>query len=449
MKAIKYPQGSVFQRRISHPHPVISHGEGVYLYDTQGRRYLDASGGAIVSNLGHGVRQVVDAIAEQGAKFAYAHPTQFTSGTLEAYAEALAKVTPLPNPKFYPLCSGSEAIETAIKFARQVQVERGESSRYLTIARQQSYHGTTLGALSVTGKPKMREYFKPMLVDMPHIPPPYCYRCPFDLAHPECDLRCAEALEQEIIRVGDGNVAAFLGEPVSGATLGAVVPPDGYWSRIREICDRHGLLLIADEVMSGMGRTGKWFAVDHWGLVPDIITMGKGTAGGYFPLAITAVMGEWVDMIVDQGHDFVHGGTFSHHAVGAAAGLATLKYLQQHDLVASVRRMGETLGNKLCAAFDSNPWVGDIRGKGFMWGLEFVADRDTRTPFPYQERFAQKVADAAFSLGLLVYPGSGCADGTSGDLVTLGPPFTITEEQLDELVGLLRAAVDEVGESTF
>jgi adenosylmethionine-8-amino-7-oxononanoate aminotransferase len=421
---------------------MIERGEGVYLYDAEGHRYLDASGGAIVANIGHGVREVVEAMADQAARVAYIHPTMFTSQPLETYAQALAEIVPLSDAQFYFLCSGSEAVETAVKLARQAQLVRGEAERHLVIGRWGSYHGTTLGALAVTGKPAMRNVFMPLLRDMPHIPPPYCYRCPFGLTHPMCELRCAEALEIEIRRVGAGNVAAFIAEPVGGATLGAVMPPPEYWPRIRRICDKYGLLLIADEVMTGFGRTGRWFAIEHWDVVPDVITMGKGTTGGYFPLSITAVRGEWVEAIMAQG-DFIHGGTFSHHAVGAAVGLATLHYLQKHELITAVARKGELLGAKLQSGLGELPCVGDIRGIGLMWGVEFVADRATKTPFPPERHFAQRIADTAFEQGLILYPGHGSVDGVAGDHVMIAPPFVITEDQMDELVALLAKAVKQ------
>ena len=439
-----HPVGRVFYRRAHHARPMVDRGEGVYLYDTQGRRYLDASGGAIVVNVGHGVREIAETVGDQAARIAYAHPTAFTSGPTEAYAAALAEVVGLPDPRFFFLSSGSEAVETAIKLARQVQLERGRSGRYLVISRWQSYHGTTLGALAVAGKPKMRRPFEPMLADVPHIPPPYCYRCPFGLSYAHCELRCATALEREIKRVGADNVAAFIAEPVSGATLGAVVPPQGYWHRVRAICSRHDVLLIADEVMTGFGRTGRWFALQHWDVVPDVVAMSKGTAGGYVPLAVTAARGELVEAIVDGSGDFVHGGTFSHHPVTTAAGLATLRYLQEHDLVSAAARKGEILERKLRDGLGDLTSVGDIRGIGLMWGVELVADRGSKTPFPPEAHIAREVADAAFERGLIVYPSGGCVDGTAGDHLTLGPPFVITETQMDELVDLLRRSIEAV-----
>ena len=439
MSTFRHPQGSVFYRRMKYSHPKIVRGEGVYLYDDQGKCYLDGSGGAIVVNIGHGVESVARAMAEQASQAAYLHPTMFTCDPVEDYAAALAEITPLPDAKFYFLTSGAEAVEAAVKFARQVQVARGQADRHLVIARWMSYHGATLGTLALTGKPKMRATYLPMIHDMPHIPPPYCYRCPFDLAHPACDLRCADALEAEIIHQGAENVAAFLAEPVSGATLGAVVPPDGYWSRIREICDRHGVLLIADEVMTGMGRTGKWFAMEHWDVPADVIVIGKGAAGGYFPLSALAAKGDLVEQVVTSLGDFSHGGTYSHHAVGAAAGLAVLDVLNS-QMVVEVAEKGQVLEALLRRELGSLDVVGDIRGIGLMWGIELVQPGGKR-PFPAKLHLSQSIADEAMRQGLIVYPGSGTADGVNGDHIMLGPPFTITTDQMEEMVNLLKGAI--------
>ncbi|RME76455.1 MAG: aminotransferase class III-fold pyridoxal phosphate-dependent enzyme [Chloroflexi bacterium] len=437
-------KGHVFYRRMAHKRPMISHSEGIYLFDTQGRRYIDASGGPIVVNVGHGVEEIVQTMAEQARQAAYVHATMFTSEPIEAYSAALAEIVPLDNPRFFFLASGSEAVETAVKFARQVQVDRGEPGRYRVIARWHSYHGTTLGALAVSGRPGLRQLFQPMMADMPHIPPPYCYRCPFGAKYPACGLACAHALEEAVKINGRETVAAFIAEPVSGASLAAAVPPNEYWPLVRQICDHYGLLLIADEVMTGFGRTGRWFGMHHWGVQPDVVTMAKGAGGGYFPLSITAVKTADVQTIRTARGDFVHGGTFSHHAVAAATGLAVLKYLQKHNLVDAARRQGEKLGQKLHAALGDHPHVGDIRGRGLMWGLEFVADRDGKTPFPAARGVAKKIGDAAFERGLIVYPSSGNADGVNGDQVMVAPPFIVTDDQLDEIVGLLVEAVSAV-----
>jgi adenosylmethionine-8-amino-7-oxononanoate aminotransferase len=432
----------VFYRKHRRPKPVISHGQGVYLWDTDGRRYIDASGGAVVVNVGHGVQEIADAIHEQAARVAYAHATMFTNPALEELAEGLAAHLPLEDARLFFMASGSEATETAIKLARQVQIARGEPSRYRVIARWGSYHGATLGALAITGKPSMRGIFAPMFTDMPHIPPVYCYRCPFGLEYPSCGLRCADALEDEIKRQGAETVAAFIAEPVAGATLGAVVPPDEYWPRVREICDHYGVLLIADEVMSGMGRTGRWFAVEGFGVSPDVICLGKGVSGGYLPLSVTAARGDVVDWLWKETGDFNHGGTFSHQPVAAAAGLATLRYMEKHDLVGRAAELGERLGRALHDAFDDHPHVGDVRGRGLMWALEFVADRATRQPFPPSAHLAERVFERAFAAGLIVYPMSGGVDGVAGDHVMVAPPLVVDEGQVDEIVSYLGPAID-------
>lgn len=434
--------GHVFYRRISHPRPMISHGEGVYLYDTDGKRYLDASGGPVLINIGHGVKEVVQAMAGQAQIAPYIHATMFTSQAIEDYSAALAEVVPMDNPRFFYLSSGSEAVEAAMKFARQVQVERGQTGRYLIVSRWQSYHGTTLGALATSGRPGLRQLYRPMMQQTPHISPPYCYRCPFNLEYPSCDLRCAHTLEYTIKINGKDTIAAFIAEPVSGSGLAAVVPPPEYWPVIREICDQYGILLITDEVMTGFGRTGAWFGIEHWGVEPDIMTMAKGAGGGYFPLSMISVKTRDVESIRNGRGDFSHGGTFSHHPVGVATGLAVLRYLQQHRLVEAARVQGEKLGQKLQAAFGEHPHVGDIRGRGLMWGLEFVAERQSKLPFPTELNLARKIGDAAFERGMIVYPSHGNIDGLWGDQVMVAPPFIVTDEQLDEIVGLLEESVN-------
>jgi adenosylmethionine-8-amino-7-oxononanoate aminotransferase len=441
MTAYKELNGHVFYRRMAHPRPMIASSEGIYLIDTEGKQYIDASGGPVVVNLGHGVTEIVQAMAKQAQEAAYVHATMFTSQALEDYSAALAEVTPLENPRFFYLNSGSEAVESALKFVRQVQVERGEARRYLVISRWHSYHGTTLGTLAVSGRPSLRQLYQPMMQQTPHIEPPYCYRCPFNLDHPACGLRCAHALEDAIKINGSETIAAFMAEPISGASLAAAVPPAEYWPLIREICDHYGVLLIVDEVMTGLGRTGVWFAIQNWDVEPDVITMAKGVSGGYFPLSVTAVKTADVQTIRAGHGDFNHGGTFSHHSVGAAVGLAVLRYLQQHHLIEAAQVQGEKLGQKLQAALGDQPHVGDIRGRGLMWGLEFVADRPTKAPFPAERRLARKIADAAFERGLIIYPSSGNVDGLRGDQVMIAPPFIVTDEQLDEIVTLLAEAI--------
>lgn len=427
----------VFRRRPSYPHPQVVRGKGVYLYDQAGQRYIDASGGPVVVNIGHGVEEVAAAMAAQAGAVAYVHGATFTTAALERYSERLAGAVPLEEPRFYYLTSGSEAVEAAIKFARQVQVARGEAGREVVISRWGSYHGATLGALAVSGKPAMRNLYAPLFRDQPHIPAPYCYRCACNLTYPDCDLACAQALEVEIRRQGPDRVAAFLAEPVGGATLGAVVPPPAYWPRVRRICDRYGVLLIADEVMTGFGRTGRWFAMEHWGIRPDAMVMGKGATGGYFPLSILAVRQADVEMIARAHGDFNHGGTFSHHAVGAAVALATLDYLERHNLVAAAARQGAYLGRRLQEALGRHPHVGDVRGIGMMWGVEYVVDRRTKEPFPPQAGLSTRLADLALERGVILYPGHGGADGLAGDHLMVAPPFVAAEAEIEQVVDVL------------
>jgi adenosylmethionine-8-amino-7-oxononanoate aminotransferase len=283
----------------------------------------------------------------------------------------------------------------------------------------------------------MRTKFSQLFKDMPHIPPPYCYRCPFELSYPQCDIRCATELEEEILECGPENVSSFLAEPISGATLGAVVPPKEYWPIIREICTRYDVLLIADEVMTGMGRSGKWFAVDHWQIEPDLMTIGKGATGGYFPLSILAVKGELVETVAVNSGDFSHGGTYTHHSVGTAVGLATIEYIIVNQLIDQVTTMGKKLKSLLDDKILPIEIVGDVRGKGLMWGIELVQDEQTKAPFDSQLQINQRVADEAFARGLITYPGGGCIDGYRGDHLMIGPPFTITDDQLARMVEII------------
>ncbi len=435
--------GHVFHRRLEHDFPTVAYGQGVYLYDSAGRRYLDAAGGALVVNVGHGVAEIVQAMADQAQQVAFAHSTQFTSEPLEAYAAALGEVSPIAESWVYLVSGGSEAAETALKLARQVCLARGEPGRYKVIARWGSYHGATLGALSASGRTPLRRPYAPLLLDVPHIPPAYCYRCPFGGTYPACGVICAEALEDEIRRQGPETVAAFIAEPVVGATLAAAVPPPEYWPRVRQICDRYGVLLIADEVMTGLGRTGRWFAVEHWEVTPDVVIAAKGASGGYFPLGLLLVRGELVAAIRSGPGNFTHGFTYVNGVVAAAVGLAVLRYLQAHDLVAASARLGSYLLQKLAALRDL-PAVGDVRGLGLMAGVELVADKASRRPFERAQKVAERVQAAAMARGLIVYYGSGLADGLDGDAILLGPPFVVTQAQIDEIVAVLRQAIVKV-----
>lgn len=431
-----HPHGHVFYRKMSYPRPMISHGEGIYLWDTDGKRYIDGSGGPLVVNVGHGRTEVTTAMHLQLTQAAYLHATMFTSAPLEQYAAQIAQTLPLPDAKIYPLSSGSEVVEGAMKLARQIQQARGENGRFRIISRSHSYHGTTLGALAASGRVGMRAPYLPMMSDTLHIAPPYPYR------HPASGGEMARRLEEAIQANGPESIAAFLAEPISGAGLGAVVPPADYWPAIRQICDRYGVLLIADEVLVGLGRTGTWWGIDHWGIQPDILVTSKGSAGGYFPFGFIAAKGSDVAQIFDKLGEFNHGGTFSHHAVGAAAALATLRIIQEERLVENAAHVGDYLGQKLSHTFGKHPQVGDIRGQGMFWALELVQNRETKRPFPAAAKIAPKLHKAAFDLGLIIYYSQGCADGKNGDVIMLGPPLITTPAQVDVIVELLKTAVD-------
>jgi len=435
---------NVFYRRMAFPHPTAIKGQGVFIFDSNGRKYIDASGGALVVNIGHGVTQVVKAMADQAGELAYAHGTMFTTPGLETYSQHLASIIPINQPRFYYMSSGSEAVETAIKFSRIAQVARGEPTREVVISRWGSYHGLTLGALAVTGRPKFRTMFAPLFRDQPHIPPPYCYRCPYNATRSLCDLECAQELAKEIMHQGSKRVAGFIAESIGGATLGAIVPPEDYWPIISEICNKYGVLVIADEVMTGFGRTGMWFGIEHFKIEPDIMTMGKGATGGYFPFSITAVQSIDVEAVRQVLGDFPHGSTFSHHAVGATTAMATLKYLKDHDLINRASSIGTYLGQQLKEKLIDIPCVGDIRGIGMMWAVEFVADRQTKEPYPPDKHFSQSVCDNVFQRGVILYPGTGSVDGVSGDHLMIAPPFIIQETEIDEVVNTLKVSILDI-----
>jgi hypothetical protein len=430
---------AVFSRAPGNDLPVVARGTGALLFDTAGRRYLDGSGGAIVVGIGHGVEEIGDAIAKQSKLVAYAHGTAFTSTALEDYVAALSPLLPMDDPFVYPVSGGSEAVETALKMARAYHLARGED-RSVVIGREGAYHGNTRGALDVSGRAGLRAPYLPWLGSARHTTAPYEYRCPFP-SHPEaCGTKHAAELEKLIVAEGPGNVAAFIAEPVSGAALGACVPPDDYWPAITAVCRKYGVLVIADEVMTGFGRTGKWFACEHWDVRPDILVAAKGAASGYWPLGFAACSAEVHEKIAG----FTHGFTYSHHVVGAAAGHAVLKVLQDRDLVAASERQGALLRSALRDQLGDHPAAGDIRGLGLLCAVEFVQDRATRTPFPRAGRVAERIVAAGKENGVLLYHSTGCADGVNGDLILLGPPLVITDAQVAELAERTAIAVRSV-----
>ncbi len=434
-------QSSVFHRKLKGKLPLAQGGAGLWIQGADGRRWLDASGGAVVVNLGHGLEQVAQAVYRQIKEGCYFHPTMFTTPVVEELAAALAAHAPAGIDRFYFMSSGSEAVETALKLARQIHLARGQASRFKIISRWRSYHGLTLGALAVSGRAGFRSPFTVMLRDAVHIAPPYCLRCLFGLSYPACNLKCARALEEAILHQGPSTVSAFIAETVSGASLAAYPPPPGYWPLIREICDRHGVILIQDEVMCGMGRTGRWFASEHYEVIPDLVTLGKGLSGGCLPLSAMGVRDELYQEVA-AAEGFAHGGTYSHHSVSAAAGLAAIRILEREGLVERAATQGKVLGAKLSAALADSPFVCDVRGIGMMWGVELAADKNSLAPFPRAEQVTERVWQSMFDRGVIVYKSPGLA-GWDGDGLMVAPPFIISEEEMDLVVATLKEAIEE------
>lgn len=434
----------VFPRHTKSDLPIAAGGDGCYLIDTQGRRYLDC-GDAAVSCLGHSNPAVIQAVKEQVEKIAFAHTGFMTSEPAEALADLLVEQAPGDLDRVYFVSGGSEATEAAIKLARQYYLEIGQPERRHVIARRQSYHGNTLGALSAGGNAWRRAQFAPMLIDMTHIAPCYEYaeKADSESSH-DYGQRVANELEAEILRLGPETVMAFMAEPVVGATLGAVPAVEGYFKRIREICDQYGVLLILDEVMCGMGRTGHLFACDHDRVAPDILCIAKGLGAGYQPIGAMMCTGRIYDAIRDGSGFFQHGHTYIGHPVATAAALAVVRELIGRDLPARAGVMGEKLQSALEAALGQHPNVGDIRGRGLFRGIELVAERDTKTPFEPSLGVAGKIKKAALAEGLICYPMSGTRDGRMGDHILLAPPFIIEEAQIDELVEKLSKAISAV-----
>ena len=428
----RYPGSHVFYRSLTRDFPLAERGDGCWLVDEEGRRYLDAVGGAFVASLGHGVHEIADAIGEQARTLAYVNGTQFTSAPTEALAEKLAMRAPGDLDQVYFLSSGSEAVEAALKLARQYWVESGRPGKHKVLSLSPGYHGNTMLALAASGRPRYQTYFKEWLVTVPRVPAPYAYRCACQ-GEGACPSCTGDALEDAIIAEGPESIAAFIAEPVGGSSTGATVPRLSYWARVREICDRHDILWIADEVLVGAGRTGTWSALEPYGAVPDLLTMGKGITGGYVPLSALIAPRRIVDVIANGSGALLHAQTFSHHPVLCAAGLATLRYLDTHGLVDRCHAMGAVFHQRLQALRDL-PAVGDIRGKGLLAGIEFVRDKTTRAPFPRASKFAERFAQAAQDAGLIVWPNTGQANGTDGDLAMLAPPFIVSEEEIEEIV---------------
>ena len=434
---------SVFPRHCHSDLPLLASGKGCYLTDTTGKQYLDGSGGAAVSCLGHGDEEVIQAIKKQLDDAAFAHNSFFTSEPAESLAQLLTENAPGKVDRVYFVSGGSEAVEASLKLARQYFVEKGETQRHKIIARRQSYHGNTIGALAAGGNAWRKETFGPMLPEASHIAPCYAYRDKQqNESVQEYGLRAANELEQEIQRLGAEQVMAFVAEPVVGATLGAVPSVDGYFKRVKEICSRYGVLLILDEVMCGMGRTGSLFACEYDGIVPDIITIAKGLGAGYQPLGAMLCTDEIYQTISDGSGFFQHGHTYLAHPTACAAGLAVVNALLERKLVERCKVQGEKVMSALQQRFSEHEFIGDVRGRGLFLGVEIVSDRESKVPFDYSHGLNKKIKAAAFDAGLICYPMGGTIDGKSGDHILLAPPFIIEDDQITELVDKLAVAID-------
>lgn len=422
----------------------IARAQDAYLFDQSGRAILDGSAGAAVVCLGHGNARLIDCLRRQSETIAFAHTSTFVTEPVLEFAERLARFTGDADARVYFVSGGSEATETALKIARTYQLAVGESNRHIIVSRSLSYHGGTLGALAMTGVTQRRRPYEPLLAQFPRVPTCYCYRCPVGRDPQWCEVECADDLERTIRAHDPHRIAGFIMEPVIGSSAPGVTPHAEYMARVAATCRRHGLLLIADEVMSGVGRTGRFFAADHFGVMPDIITLSKGLSSGYFPMAAVIVSGRVFDAISNRGsREFVHGFTYAGNPVGAAIGLEVLNIIEEDQLIPRVAQLGDRLLAQL-QALRRFPMVGDVRGKGLLIGVELVMDRATRQPFPASARAAHLVQQACLDEGLYIYPTTGSVDGVLGDTILIAPPYVVTDAQLDELTEKLGRGLDRV-----
>lgn len=435
-------EGKVFQRSLTRELPLAVRAEGLYIYDENGKKYLDGCSGALISSIGHSVPEVVDAIASQLKKLAFAHPSRWRNSATEEAAQEIAEITPGDLNWVWFVSGGSEAIESAIKLARQYYVERDGigSQKHLILSRYNSYHGSTLGTMSVGGNMPRRRIFAPMFKEHPKVDTHYCYRCPWGQEYPSCDIMCARQVELAIKRIGPQYIAAFLVEPVVGSTVGALNPPSEYWPIVREITSKYDILLIADEVMTGFGRTGKAFAVNHWGVVPDIIAAAKGMAAGYIPTGGIFVKEQIVETIKRGSGAFVHGHTYNGNPLSGAATAATVRYMKKHGLFDNAARQGDRLGEGMKKLEDISI-VGQVRGLGLMRGVELIADKEKKQPFPKSMDAVGVVSEECTKRGLIIYPGRGMVDGVDGDSFIVAPPLIVQSEHIDEILSILEESL--------
>jgi adenosylmethionine-8-amino-7-oxononanoate aminotransferase len=437
------PVSHVFTLDPNRRYPTLTRGEGVYVYDDQGKQYLDAIAGIGVACLGYGRQRVADAIAAQALQLPYAASNIFGNQPSIQLADQLSELAPGDLDFFHFTSGGSESIEVCIKLCRQYHVERGHPDKFRMISRWLSYHGATLGALSVTGLVGRRKKYLPLLHDWPHIPPAYCYRCPFNGSYPDCGIACAHALESAILEAGPDTIMGFVAEPVVAAAGAVLVPPPEYWPIVREICSRYDILLVADEVFTGFGRTGRNFAVDHWGVVPDLIAMAKGISGGHAPLGAVAVSTRIREVFENSNMAFDHIFTYSQSPVSTAAASETLKIWKEEQLAEHTAAISPYFLQQLGTLKDHSI-VGDVRGIGLMGGIEFVMDQASKEPFPAEKLVARQAGYIALQNGLVTYPSTGMVDGMRGDAISLFPPLIFTELHVDECVAKLHDTISQL-----
>ena len=422
-----------------------SHGKGIYIYDADGKAYIDGCSGALVSSLGHGNREIIDAIVEQYRKIEFAHPSRWSCGIVEKAAAEVADFAPDGLDDVWFVCGGSEAVESAIKLARQYYYERdgADTSKHLTVGRWYSYHGSTLGTMSVSASIARKRVFLPLLKDHPKIENTYCYRCPYGKTYPSCGIMCAHKLEETVRRIGPQYITSFIAEPVVGSSICALTPPEEYWPIVRDICTKYDILLIADEVMSGVGRTGANFAVDHWKVVPDIIAAAKGLAAGYTPTGAIIAKKYITDAIKNGSGGFVHGHTYNSNPVSAAAVVAVMKFMKKNGVVNNAKEIGKKLKTGLEKIASNNPVVGEVRGIGMHLGVELVEDKLSKKPFSPGLKAAQTAAQKLIDRQLIVYPSTGTVDGIEGDNFLLAPPLITTAAEAEDILERLSEGLED------
>lgn len=428
--------------------PVITHAEGIYLYDQNGKRYIDGSGGSsVVTTIGHGIMEVSKAMAEQAEKFSFYPAHAFTNQPFLDLSDLVVSLAPgelKNNSRVWLTCTGTDATDDAVRLARQYWVESGRSSKYQIISRWQAFHGNNISVAGFSGITARRSLFQPMYINSPHIPPAFCYRCPFEKTYPSCNLLCARSLETTIRQQNPDNVAAFIAEPEVGAALACVPAPDGYFQIIREICTKYDILFIDDEVMTGWGRTGSLWGIEHWGVTPDIIATAKGMTAGYTPLSAVIARDEIWSVLEKKHSPFKAGHTLNANAVSCAAGLVVIQYILDHKLVENSKARGEQLTAGLNKMMDRHPSLGDVRGKGLMVGFELVKSRETKEPYDPGRHVSVLLERAALQRGLVTYPCTGSIEGVAGDMVLMAPPLVINAAEIDEILKILDESLTEV-----